>query len=1087
MTKISGDNFELRIVNPSTGLADTVLPDFQTFTLSPVISDAGTVQFTYPRNGHNYSAIQMDLDLAVFFNGVELGYLRSTMEQRTWDDANPGEEGDVASITCRTSLARMQRAVVYPQGWPDNTDPPSYAFTAATPGVILRTLVELAQLRGTIPEIDISSFSDTNDSNGVPWAQTISMTWDAQYDYLQVINDLYTYGQCEAVMDVYSLHLYNYQTLGSDLTVVDPPVVIRKARDLTQSSVQESTRDLRTVVLASGSNNLYVESESEGAVLLKGRRETGTSASGITDATQLQQIGDTFAVSVSNDIIARTNALVFDDGSPVPGTDFDLGDWVWTSIDGTLFRQRTIQWSLSCDGTGVITGTSAMDNIFGEFLTRLQAQVNAIENGMTITGGSDPTSVTVINSPPRKPGTVSAGTSAYLDNQGHTYSAITVVWSAVTEDQNGAADPNIAGYQVRLAFHGTTTWSTVTTDNNTLSYYFGSLLPSTQFDYQVQCFDNQSNYSGWSTVQTVTTASDTTPPNTPSTPVVASTLGQLSITWDGKDSLGANMPGDFDHLSVYVSSSSPTFTPSPANLYQNMRGGGTVTVPGAVLTYGTTYYVRFIAYDQSGNASVASTAGSATLSQVVSTDIESGQVSLSNLSFSDVGNLIDNGSFEDPNWRAVRNTAFGGTHFALDNTTSSSGIWSVVHTGTAGQVDESVNLATVNCTPGQTFMGAADWKVSSAVTSTMRVAVGVNFHDINGVGLGYSDLSYCQTPPSTNDNTWRARISSQAVTAPATAATATFVLAAHTHTAGSIWADNVEVRMQQDNLLIADAAITDAKIGTVSANKIIAGTMSAGVIISGSIGTASSGQRCVMDGTGFHAYDSSGNLVFDVNDFSQVLTLGQTGGGPRIQMDMSGAFPTMRFYDTSNVNNSFMNVINADSNTAAFGINGGEFTSGSRTLRGRMLLWGPSTGAKLQIMDSATQVQDGGLLELLPDTATHGIFVNGATHGGQTIFSSDSVNSDAIVEIDGYWDGVIRTQNASQLFSAIGLAPAGGVNAVYGPTMFSTVRPIAQYSCSTLGVTGGNVNGTSSTGFLYTLSASSPAAWSVLAWLVRTR
>ena len=1090
---ITGDDFELRIVNKTTGLADIVLGDFQTFQLSPVISDAGTIQVTYPRNGTNYSSIVMDLDLAVYFKGVEMGYLRSTMEQRSYDDANPGEEGDIATITCRTSLARLQRAVVYPSGWPTNNDPPSYTFTAATPGVIMRTLIELAQIRGTIPEITISSFSDTHDSSGVAWATSISMEWDAQTDYLQVVNDLQTYGQCDALMNVYDLRLYNFQTAGTDKTLANPPVIIRKGRDLTQSSVQESTRDLKTVVLASGSNNLYTESEYAPGVTEWGRRETGTSASGVTDSGQLTVLGDQLAEAVAADIVGRTNALIFDDDSPIPGQDFDLGDWMWTDIEGTLFRQRTIQWSLSCAADNTITGTSAMDTIFGEFLTRLQAQVNAIENGSTITGGSDPTSLPAITSPPAVPTSVSAGTNAYLDDQGHTLSNIIVVWAEVTEDQTGAADPNVAGYQIRLKIHGSSDWTTYACDNNTFSYYVGALPPATEFDYEVQCFDTQNNMSGWSASLTITTASDTTPPNEPSTPSVSSQLGQLAITWDGKDDLGGNMPGDFDHASVYVSSSSPTFTPSAANLYQNMRGGGTVTVPGAVLTYGTTYYARIIAYDQSGNASTASAAGSATLQQVVATDIQTGQVSLSNLAFSDVGNLINNGSFEDPTWQATYNTLMGGTHFAFDNTTSSSGNWSVVHTGTGGQTDESVNLSTINVTPGQTFMGAADWKVGTAVTSTMRVAVGVNFHDINGVGLGYSDLSYCQTAPSTNDNTWRSRISTNAVTAPATAATATFVFAAHDHTAGSVWADNVEVRMQADTLLVANAAITDAKIGTVSANKIIAGTISAGVILSGSIGTASSGQRCVMDGTGFHAYDSSGNIIYDVNNFSAVLTLGAVGSGPRIEMDMSAAYPTLRLYDTSNSNNSFMNVVNTDSNTAALGINGGSYTSGSILYRNRLLLWGAGTGGLLEVIDSATQAQDGGSVWVKPQQSGLGLFVNGATHGGQMLFNYDSTNSDATVEIDGYRsnNGAVAPAVQEYIFggdiSGIGSGTAG-VSWGYGVTMYSTLSPVPVYSCGNNSVCPGtDVSSISTTGFGFSLSAAAPANWSVLFWAFRNR
>ena len=1103
--------FELRVVDPATGRPTWVLGDTETWTISPVISDAGTVQFTYPKNGANYNQIIMDRDVAVFYNGVEIGPLRSTMEQRSYNDADVAEEGAIAQITCRTSMARMQRAVVYPQNWPTTSNPPNYAFTSNTPGFIVRTLVQAAQARGTILEIDISSFTDTHDSNGVAWATSISLTWDAQTTYLQVIQDLQTYGQCDAVMNVYSLKLYNYQTAGVDRTTQNPPVIIRKGRDLSESSVQESTRDLSTVVLASGASNLYAESFYAPGVAARGRREVGTSVSGITDILQLVQTGDAVAESASADVIARTNALVFGDpNSPVPSVDFDLGDWVFTEIDGQLFRQRVLQYSVAEDNEGVLTGTSALDNIFGEFLTRLQAQVAAIENGSTITGASEPDKVEVIKNPPAIPATVGAGSTAYLDDQGNTLAEITLTWSAVTEDTAGNLDDNIAGYQVQVTIHGTTNWTTYACDANTFSLYIYALLPNTAYDYRVQCYDSQANYSGWTATQTITTASDTTAPTEPSTPVVSSTLGQLSVVWDGLDNTGHTMPLDFDHLSVYVSSSSPSFTPSAANLFQNMRGGGTVTVPGAVLTYGTTYYVRFVAYDRTGNASIPSAAGSATLSQVVAVDIASGQVSISNLAFSDVGNLIDNGSFEDVNWRATRNTAFGGSHWSFDNTTSSAGTWSATHFGTAGQTNETVVLNTVNCTVGQTFMGAADWKLNSSVTSSaMRVALGVNFYDITGSSLGYSDLSFCWTAPSTNDNTWRSRISTQAVTAPAGAVTARFVLATSGHTAGQVWMDNVEVRMQQDNLLIANAAITDAKIGTVSANKIIAGTMSAGVIISGSIGTAASGQRCVADGTGFHAYDASGNMVFDVNNFSTAMTLSAQSGSAKIvvnaqdttmspglfgnQIGGGGAatavYPTLRMFDSSNSNSSVLTTAAVGGNSAGVSLMSGSFTQSTKTYAYQLLM-ADQFGSSYRCIDYTNEVANGGLVYIGPTFAVIGTFIEGALHGGQLRFDYDSGSTDSRWEIDGY------LPNWNSAFAQFGIITgdisglgggSGGANIAYGPTPYSTMVPTVNYSCGTLGQIGGNVNALTSTGFAFTLGGTSPASWSIIFWGWRIR
>lgn len=1087
------DLWEFRRVNPATGLGDVVLGDIATWQISPIISDAGTVQFTYPRNGANWSAISTDDDIAVYYKGVELGGLRSTFEQVSYDDANLNEEGDIGTCTGRLCMARMERAVVYPSGWPGSTNPPNVTFSGASAGGVLINLLQAAQLRGTVPEIDFSSFSDTLDSAGNAWTSTISISWNAQTTYLQIVNDLQSYGLADCVMvaegtgtgTVYHLKAYNYQALGVDRTLQTPPVIVHRGRDLTQSNFQGSTRTLQTVALMSGSNNLYVEYADSGAVSAKGRREGGSSASGVTDPTQLTQLGQQFIGSVKDPIVARTNQFSLGNpNTPIPGDSFDLGDWLWTDIVGTLHRQRVIQWSLQSDADGIVSGTAAMDTIFGEFLTRLQARVNAIESGAVITGASDPNPVVTNLYPPSIPTGLAVGTSVYLDNQGHTLATLNVSWNPVTTNQNLGPLTDLQAYLVQIKQTGQTQWASYSISSSVTTLFVGALPPNVSFGVQVGCTDSQGNFSGWSSTVTATTASDVTPPNQPSTPTVASKLGQLTVTWDGKDSSGNPMPGDFDHLIVYVSSSSSTFTPSASNAVGTMRSGGTLTISGTTLTYGLTYFVRTVAFDQTGNPSTASTAGSAVLSQVVTTDITDGQVSLSNLAFSDVGNLINSGAFEDANWRATYNALFGGSHFGFDNTTSSAGTWSVIHTGSAGQTGESVVLSTINAKAGQTFMGAADVKMDSSTTSAMFVSVGVKFLSSSGALIGSEqDFLTNWTSPSTNDNTWRLRISASAVTAPAGTVQAQFVLTSTSHTAGHVWLDNVEVRMQVDTLLVANAAITDAKIGTVSANKIIAGTLSAGVIISGSIGTSATGQRCVMDGTGFHGYDSSGNLVFDVNNFNDVITLSQGTTGPKVTIDTIGVFPTIRLYDAPGINNAFINAFNNDGNSAGIGIDSGSYTVSTTTYRNVLSMQGSVFGIRLQVTNDSTALTDGGIVQLLYDQALIGLFITGRSHGGQLIFSDDATNSDSVWELDGHlWAGATPAVAQGVFcfnFSGFG-SGVGFVNISYGTTMYSGVTPFYQVSCVTTStIPAWTVTATSPSNSEIAMSAGMPSTFSL--------
>lgn len=120
--------------------------------------------------------------------------------------------------------------------------------------------------------------------------------------------------------------------------------------------------------------------------------------------------------------------------------------------------------------------------------------------------------------------------------------------------------------------------------------------------------------------------------------------------------------------------------------------------------------------------------------------------------------------------------------------------------------------------------------------------------------------------------------------------------------------------------LISDVYITD-----VTADKITAGTIRASLILGGLIGTALDGQRVTMDSTGFHAYDSTGSRIFDVNSSSPVLTLGRNSSGSSITMDTSQTNPVITMSDGVNLpsqitfsSNSFSGNVGAQVDSGAY-------------------------------------------------------------------------------------------------------------------------------------------------------------------------
>ncbi len=94
---------------------------------------------------------------------------------------------------------------------------------------------------------------------------------------------------------------------------------------------------------------------------------------------------------------------------------------------------------------------------------------------------------------------------------------------------------------------------------------------------------------------------------------------------------------------------------------------------------------------------------------------------------------------------------------------------------------------------------------------------------------------------------------------------------------------------------INDLAVNNAKIGDVSVGKITAGTLTAAVILSGSIATATTGNRMLIDNSGWTAYNSSGTVFARLNVLtSTFLMTGQYQTaltGQRIVMNPGSSLP----------------------------------------------------------------------------------------------------------------------------------------------------------------------------------------------------
>jgi hypothetical protein len=153
-------------------------------------------------------------------------------------------------------------------------------------------------------------------------------------------------------------------------------------------------------------------------------------------------------------------------------------------------------------------------------------------------------------------------------------------------------------------------------------------------------------------------------------------------------------------------------------------------------------------------------------------------------------------------------------------------------------------------------------RVVGALTTQPTVMAGVRI--LTADGSRVATTSFPQRTTWSNDGwvTIEGRVSRQADAQFETArSTELYVGTYDLRATQQVQFDAVEIRQVATSVLIADAAITDAKIQSLSASKITAGTISAAVLVSGQIATALAGARVTLDSSGLKAYDGVGQTV----------------------------------------------------------------------------------------------------------------------------------------------------------------------------------------------------------------------------------
>jgi hypothetical protein len=821
------DSYTIRIVR-ANGTDQAVLPDHSGLQVSVVFSDTGSISFDYTDNGKNAAQLVDETEVRILKNGTELRGARYLVEEHSSDEASDEGKGKKTTWTGRTwGDALFDFIKVWPQSMgtgPTYTalggDVQGIAFANATPGAVLINIVTKARARGGLNEVDITGFSATVDTNGNAWANQINKTYDVGMSYLEILKDLVDMGTLEYEWVGRTLKVYNPNTLMVDRTVGANKVVLRKGRDLSQAPTNVSTLAVNSAVLMQGENGIYAQGTVADAET-RFRKEGFFNEGGVTDMGTLQYLGvnrlqqNKFkGVEQNVELASLGNAR-----TPKPWDQYYLGDYIYVRTK-SLVKYRVLQLTVSIDDDGIRKGSITLNSLFAERAAWLQRRIDKIEAGIVAsTTGSGP-AAPLDTTTPNAPSTVTASTDSYEDGTGATRGILLVSWAAVTQNTDGSAVTDLAGYALAYKRHTATVWTPAGTTEPTDTNATISNLPlGVSFDVRVQAYDASAHHGGW-TQYTVTTALDTTPPPAPSAPTLSSpTPGTLTVGWNGLTATGASMPQDFQRTEVYVGAASG-FALDATTLMGIVPPGGSISLHR---TPGSTAYVKLKSYDNAQNSSVSAEANLAI--KVVPTP---SQPAVDAAQFPGIIKVTWDGK---DNTGAAMPTNFDRVEVHISNATGFA-------------PDATTFRDTITNPAGGTVLFSAGYDT----TYYVKLVAYDTYGDVGAASAQNSGLTRRLVDTDAIDNFVTTRlIADDAVTQAEIADLAV----------GQAQIQDLAVV----NAKIGNLAVNDAKISSLSVGKITAGIINADFVLGAKIKTASTGARVELDALGLRAYDASSDTV----------------------------------------------------------------------------------------------------------------------------------------------------------------------------------------------------------------------------------
>lgn len=882
-----------------------LLPEPISYQVGFEFSEVGALSFEYPISGVNASQIAEYREIAIIgedgVNEVTNGRFVITNINR-----NRASSAGTISVTARSIAWRLDTALAYPDGGLVSGELSRF-YDTKTVGFILKQLIDDAKTRGALTGLTYS-FTATNDSNGAAWSDTLTQEYPARNSILSVIRSLQEFGIVEFETDQRQIKATRGDGIGTDKTTGASPVVLRYGQSLTEAPEQTNADRIAGAALIEGDAGLLVERTNATSISTYGRIESSLTASGIDDTAVVNALGDAYLSDRGTVDRQLTVGLALIDGAAKPLTDFKVGDYVFTATTGGLEKVRVRQITISMSG-GVVSASATLGDRIYESDIRSAKRLSAITSGSVTLGNGNlitpqTTAVLVNDGIAPSPVTSLTGTSSGYAEGIEPKAVVSLSWTNPTTNSDSTPLTDLDLIEVQMRLLATDEWQFAAV-SYTAGARISQLAPNTSYRFRVFAIDTLGNRSAASNEFVITTANLVATETTPSTPVLISRLGTISITWDGLGAGGGAMSSTFSYLAVHVSTSSG-FTPGAGTYKGRMNGADTIVLSD--LTYGTTYYVKFVAYNKAGTPSTPSTQASAIVQRLVDTDLIAN--TLTTWPFN--GAVVSATALQDGSVSAAKLVDGAvNANKILDGAVSSLKI--------ADAAVSSAKIATAAVGSNQIAAGSivAGKIAANAVTATEIAAGSITSAKITAGAIGATEIAAGAITA--------AKISAGAIGATEIAANAVVAgkLAAGAVTAGTIAA----LAIQAGD--IAANAITADKInaGAITAVKIDATAIDGKTITGSTVRTSAGAARVEMNTSGLFAYNASGVATVSLNssgaaNFTGTITAaaGSTVGGFYIGSTYIGASDGVSFYINSSSGNARFTTIYCNEAAGTTGI-----------------------------------------------------------------------------------------------------------------------------------------------------------------------